>query len=316
MQLHNLERNDSFDMRGYMQPFKAGSDITLYLVNFERTCTRAALAKETWSQRLLTLLPNEAADVIARMPDEDAHDYEKVKLHLRRRYSLSTEALRMKFRNTRRGQGESFSEFAYKSMSLLEEWLKSANAYEDKQRLIELFALEQFYASIPDQMRLWIQDKPNVETLQTAASLADEYRSRRMESSEEQRKKPSGAFKKFQKGTKETNQGKPGDSVPAQGHAANASEPKSSKFEEKQPLVCFNANLRGRVPARRRAMPFPFPSAVATSTTSATMHLRVFAHAVHKDNMTVRNVSVLCLETCPRVGYLLPPPAVHEASSS
>ncbi|KAH8031478.1 hypothetical protein HPB51_017541 [Rhipicephalus microplus] len=81
-------------------------------------------------------------------------------------------------------------------------------------------------------------------------------------------------------------------------------------------LLAFNANLRGRVPARRRAMPFPFPSAVATSTTSATMHLRVFAHAVHKDNMTVRNVSVLCLETCPRVGYLLPPPAVHEASSS
>lgn len=247
MQLHNLERNDSFDMRGYMQPFKAGSDITLYLVNFERTCTRAALAKETWSQRLLTLLPNEAADVIARMPDEDAHDYEKVKLHLRRRYSLSTEALRMKFRNTRRGQGESFSEFAYRSMSLLEEWLKSANAYEDKQRLIELFALEQFYASIPDQMRLWIQDKPNVETLQTAASLADEYRSRRMESSEEQRKKPSGAFKKFQKGTKETNQGKPGDSVPAQGHAANASEPKSSKFEEKQPLVCYKCQQPGHI---------------------------------------------------------------------
>ncbi|KAH6922390.1 hypothetical protein HPB50_013439 [Hyalomma asiaticum] len=124
------------------------------------------------------------------MSDEDARDYDKVKLQLMRRYSLSTEALRMKFRNTRRGQGESFSEFAYRSMSLLEEWVKSANVYEDKQRLIEMFALEKFYASIPDQMRLWIQDKPNAETLQAAASLADEYRSRRMGSSEEQQKKP------------------------------------------------------------------------------------------------------------------------------
>lgn len=77
MQLQSLERNDSFDMRGYMQPFKAGSDITLYLVNFERTCSRAALGKETWSQRLLTLLPNEATEIIARMAVEDARDYEK-----------------------------------------------------------------------------------------------------------------------------------------------------------------------------------------------------------------------------------------------
>lgn len=245
MQLHSLERTDSFDMRGYMQPFKAGSDITLYLVNFERTCTRAALAEETWSQRLLTLLPNEAADVIARMPDEDARDYNKVKLQLRRRYSLSTDALRMKFRNTRRSQGESFSEFAYKSMSLLEEWLKSANAYENKQRLIEVFALEQFYASIPEQMRLWIQDKSNVETLQTAASLADEYCSRRMESSEELRKKPPGAFKKFHKGAK-ANQAKP-DNVHSQVQAVNSSEPKSSKFEEKRPLVCHKCQQPGHI---------------------------------------------------------------------
>lgn len=248
MQLQNLERNDSFDMRGYMQPFKAGSDITLYLVNFERTCSRAALGKETWSQRLLTLLPNEAADIVARMTDEDASDYEKVKLQLRKRYSLSTEALRMKYRNTRRSQGESYSEFGYKSMSLLEEWLKSANAYEDKQRVIELIALEQFYASIPEQMRLWIQDKPNVETLQMATSLADEYCSRRMESSEDLRKKPSGAFKKFQKGVRESNQGKP-DNVSAQAHTVNPSEPKSSKFEEKRPLTCYKCHQPGHIAA-------------------------------------------------------------------
>lgn len=73
-------------------------------------------------------------------PDEDARDYDKVKLQLR----LVAEALRLKFCNTRRGQEESISEFAYKSMSLLEEWLKGTITYKDKQCMLELFALEHF----------------------------------------------------------------------------------------------------------------------------------------------------------------------------
>ncbi|KAM7285163.1 uncharacterized protein ISCGN_032123 [Ixodes scapularis] len=134
-------------MRGFMQPFSVGNDISLHLVNFEKTCTNAGFGRNTWSQRLLTLLPNKAADVIARMTVEEARDYDKVKLQLRQRYSWSTEALRLKFCKTRRQQGESYSEFAYKAMSFLQEWLKGASAYEDKQSVIQLIALEQFYGS-------------------------------------------------------------------------------------------------------------------------------------------------------------------------
>lgn len=67
-----------------------------------------------------------------------------------------------------------------------------------------------------------------------------------MESLEELRKKLPGAFKKFQKGAKEMNQGKP-DNVPAQGHAVNSSEPRSSKFEEKRLLVCHKCPQPGRI---------------------------------------------------------------------
>ncbi|KAH9379426.1 hypothetical protein HPB48_011493 [Haemaphysalis longicornis] len=134
-----------------MQPFKAGSDITLYLFTFQRTCSKAALEKETWSRRLLTFLPEMS---IARMTDEGARDYDKVQLQLRKRYSLCSEALRMKYRNTRRSQRESYFQFRYKSMSLLEECLNSADAHEDQQRGIELIALEQFYASISEKMCL------------------------------------------------------------------------------------------------------------------------------------------------------------------
>lgn len=258
-QLHKLEegaaasevatRRENFDMRGFMQPFSVGNDISLYLVNFERTCINAGFGKDTWSQRLLTLLPNEAADVIARMTVEEARDYDKVKLQLRQRYSLSTEALRLKFRKTRRQQGESYSEFAYKAMSFLEEWLKSASAYDDKQSVIQLIALEQFYGTLSEPMRLWIQDKPNVTTLQMAANLADEYCSRRLDSSEElHKKKPSGPFRKFQKGSKETSSANASEKS-EQPQTAKKEEVKTSKFEEKRPLICYKCQQPGHIAA-------------------------------------------------------------------
>lgn len=249
-------RRENFDMRGFMQPFSAGNDISLYLVNFERTCTSAKFGKDTWSQRLLTLLPNEATDVIARMSVEDARDYEKVKLHLRQRYSLSTEALRLKFRKAKRQQGESYTEFAYKAMSFLEEWLKSANVYEDKQSVIQLVALEQFYGTLSEPMRLWIQDKPNVTTLQMAASLADEYCSRRVDSSEEQQKKPWGRYGKFKKGSRETGMASSKETSVAnasenaeKAQAAKKDEPNSSKFEEKRPIICYKCKQPGHIAA-------------------------------------------------------------------
>lgn len=214
-----------------MQPFSVGNDISLYLVNFERTCINAGFGKDTWSQRLLTLLPNEAADVIARMTVEEARDYDKVKLQLRQRYSLSTEALRLKFRKTRRQQGESYSEFAYKAMSFLEEWLKSASAYDDKQSVIQLIALEQFYGTLSEPMRLWIQDKPNVTTLQMTANLADEYCTRRLDSSEELQKKKKETLGTVQKVSKRLKGNKLGERVQEGRAAPNGQERGSKNFK-------------------------------------------------------------------------------------
>lgn len=44
-------------MTNLLQPFKTGDDIGLYLVNFERLCERQSFSRDTWPQRLLSLLP-------------------------------------------------------------------------------------------------------------------------------------------------------------------------------------------------------------------------------------------------------------------
>ncbi|XP_077562560.1 uncharacterized protein LOC144178493 [Haemaphysalis longicornis] len=162
-----------------MRPYKVGEDIGLFLVNFERTCERAQFSRDSWPQKLLTLLPGEASDVMARLPKEEAEDYEKVKSSLLRKYRLSAEAFRQKFREAKRARGESYFEFAYKLRANMEEWLKEAKTFGEHEKVVECFGLEQFYRRLPENLRLWVQDRPGVNTVDKAAQLADEFIARR-----------------------------------------------------------------------------------------------------------------------------------------
>ncbi|CAN7974915.1 unnamed protein product [Ixodes persulcatus] len=170
---------ESFKMSKLMQPFKVEEDISLFLVNFERTCEKMGFGRETWPQRLLTLLPCEAADVVARLSREDAEDYEKVKASLLRKYRLTTEAFRQRFRTMRKKPEQGYPELAYALRANLIEWLKSGGVYGQHDKVVECVALEQFYRCLPDPARFWLQDKPDVNTVERAGELAEEYGSRR-----------------------------------------------------------------------------------------------------------------------------------------
>lgn len=86
-----------------------------------------------------------------------------------RKYKLSPEAFHLKFREAKKGPEESYSEFACKQASFLENWLKGAQAYEDKAKMFEQFRLEQFYCMWPEKLRKYVQDPPDVGTLCKAA---------------------------------------------------------------------------------------------------------------------------------------------------
>ncbi|XP_077549467.1 uncharacterized protein LOC144162699 [Haemaphysalis longicornis] len=78
-----------------------------------------------------------------------------------------------------KARGESYSEFAYKLRANMEEWLKEAKAFGEHDKVVECFGLEQFYRRLPENLRLWVQDRPGVNTVDKAAQLADEFIARR-----------------------------------------------------------------------------------------------------------------------------------------
>ncbi|KAH7948206.1 hypothetical protein HPB52_019398 [Rhipicephalus sanguineus] len=91
-------------MEDLLQPFEIGQDIALFLVDFERTCEKAGFSLESWPQELPTLLPCEAADVIARLKRKDAVSYDKVKEALLRKCRLSEKAFRQRLSHTRKAR--------------------------------------------------------------------------------------------------------------------------------------------------------------------------------------------------------------------
>lgn len=108
-----------------------------------------------------------------------AESYDVVNSNLFKRYRLSTEAFRLRFRQVKKGQKDLYLEFAYDLKDNLIEWHKSAEVFDDHNSVVERLCLEQLYRCIPEQKRLWVLDQREVKTTQRAAELAEEHAVRR-----------------------------------------------------------------------------------------------------------------------------------------
>ncbi|XP_075739265.1 uncharacterized protein LOC142784678 [Rhipicephalus microplus] len=84
-----LENEAEFEMSRYMQPYEVSWDMGLYLRLFERKCRQLSCERDTWSQKILTVLPCEVVDVVARLSEQHANNYEAVKAELIRRFGNS-----------------------------------------------------------------------------------------------------------------------------------------------------------------------------------------------------------------------------------
>ncbi|KAH6946729.1 hypothetical protein HPB50_014769 [Hyalomma asiaticum] len=238
-----IQADARLSMRDLLQPYKMSEDIALFLVNFERTCARVGFDRATWPQKLLTVLPCEAADTLARLPETDADDYNKIKAALLKKFRLSAEAFRRRFRDAQKTTSETFQEFAFNLKADLVEWLKGEGVYEDRDKVVDLICLEQFYGSIDEEMRLWIQDRPGERNIERAAELADEYTVRRQ--SEKARVRP---FSKQPLNDRPERKG-PFTVKNATENEAKENSEKEKNFESKKPLLCFRCQEPGHIAA-------------------------------------------------------------------
>ena len=121
-------KGPSFREDGYRLNFRASKDdLDAYIQRFERFATTAKWKKTGWASKLRALLSGRALEVYSRLSEEAAQDYDRVKLALMKRYDLTEDGYRRKFRASKPEVDESPEKFIVRLDRYLLRWLELSN---------------------------------------------------------------------------------------------------------------------------------------------------------------------------------------------
>ena len=128
-----------------MPVFNEGKDdIDAYLRRFERYAEAQGWVSDNWATNLSALLQGRALDVYALLPFEKAKDYDELKSALLKRFELTEDGFRQKFRGCRPENGETFQQFAVRMGSYFDRWLEMSKVKPTYDGLYDLMLRDQF----------------------------------------------------------------------------------------------------------------------------------------------------------------------------
>ena len=87
---------------------------------------------------------------------EDSRDYEKVKEAILRRYDITEESYRQRFRSAKKRGKESNRELVTRLNDLAGKWLQS---YKTREELLDQVVLEQFLRTLPEEVRVFVRER-------------------------------------------------------------------------------------------------------------------------------------------------------------
>ncbi|KAK3795059.1 hypothetical protein RRG08_026907 [Elysia crispata] len=124
-------------------------DLDSWLLRFERFATTSGWPKESWCTPLSALLTGRALEAFCPLSETEVTDYDRVKEVLQKRYNLTEDGYRQRFRTCSPEEGENPSMFIVRLKTYLERWMKLAEAPQTYEALRDLFVKEQFLDSSP-----------------------------------------------------------------------------------------------------------------------------------------------------------------------
>ncbi|XP_071981935.1 uncharacterized protein [Engystomops pustulosus] len=153
-------------------------ELDIFLRSFEKTCRQYHLPREQWAQYLSPGLRGKALEVFADLPLELDEDYDAIKAALIKKYNLTPEVYRKKFRSVKRETTASYADTVGNLRTTFLQWTRglSVNSRED---LEDLMIKDQFLHICPVDVRQFVCDR-EPKTADEAAQIADSYTANRM----------------------------------------------------------------------------------------------------------------------------------------
>ncbi|XP_067320164.1 SCAN domain-containing protein 3-like [Anolis sagrei] len=147
-------------------------DAKAFLASFEEVAKACRWPREEWAARLLPALSGEAEQANRSLEARDTEDYEKVKAAILRVEALRTELHRQHFRQFCCQEVEDPRRVYSQVQELCSRWLKPER--RSKEQILELLVLEQFLASLPQDLQGWVRGA-GPETCSQAVALAEDF---------------------------------------------------------------------------------------------------------------------------------------------
>ncbi|GFR80635.1 Gypsy retrotransposon integrase-like protein 1 [Elysia marginata] len=147
-------------------------DLDIWLTRFERLAESNSWSKDKWSSSLCALLTGRALDCYGRLSSEQAQDYDKVKQALMKRYDLTEDGYRRKFRSCKPAEGESPDMFIVRIVTYLDSGIKLSRTEKSYEKLKDLIVREQFMDACPEDLATNLREK-DLPTLERIAKEAD-----------------------------------------------------------------------------------------------------------------------------------------------
>ena len=158
-----------------LPPFNEAHDsLDAYLMRFERFAENAGWDESNWATNLSALIQGKALDVYSRLSPHDAQNYNKLKKALLKRFQLTEEGFRLKFRCSKPEVGETPPQFVVRLEDYLLKWMNLASVSSDFNGLKDLFLREQFMQSSSQNLQVFLKEI-KVKSVYDMAEIAEQY---------------------------------------------------------------------------------------------------------------------------------------------
>ncbi|XP_062829610.1 zinc finger and SCAN domain-containing protein 31 [Anolis carolinensis] len=155
-----------------------------FLASFEQVAKACRWPKEEWVARLLPALSGEAEQAFRSLEAGDREDYGKVKAAILRAEALRVGLQRQHFRLFCCQEVEDPRRVYSQVQELGSRWLKPER--RSKEQILELLVLEQFLASLPQDLQGWIRGG-GPESCSQAVGLAEDFLLKRQQEADSAR---------------------------------------------------------------------------------------------------------------------------------